>query len=318
MGSIDHNTSQLLTVKQLSERLNISTNFIYKRTCPASADPLPFIPVGRGKRFDLEKVRQHLESRQKNPSSVMFSGTDGIARVNGKAFRRMTRKRFQTGSVRLRKDRKTPWWEGFYWLDIATEDGQLVRKRKSVKLGLQSDVPSKRAALRKLSEILSEINDTNYRPKSAITFRAFVSKYRELKMETKKGTTRHGYEVNIRKHYLPFFGDIQLAEIDTELVQAFINGKAKVEKKMFNTLKNLKWGLSSIFAAALKYGYVKSNPVTGVDLPPEGIREQVVLPTADHLATLMDGLEELTAPWFGFMPSAVCGRAKASPSNIRI
>jgi excisionase family DNA binding protein len=95
-----------LTVKQLAERLNISTNFIYKRTCPGSANPLPFIPVGRGKRFDLEKVRQHLESRQKTPSGVMFSGTDGIARVNGKAFRRMTRKRFQTGSVRLRKDRK--------------------------------------------------------------------------------------------------------------------------------------------------------------------------------------------------------------------
>jgi excisionase family DNA binding protein len=76
MGSIDHNTSQLLTVKQLSERLNISTNFIYKRTYLGSADPLPFIPVGRGKRFDLEKVRQHLEARQKKPSSVMFSGTD--------------------------------------------------------------------------------------------------------------------------------------------------------------------------------------------------------------------------------------------------
>jgi hypothetical protein len=161
-----------------------------------------------------------------------------------------------------------------------------------VKLGLQSDVPSKRAPLRKLSEILSEINDTNYRPKSAITFRGFVSKYRQLKLETKKGTTKHGYEVNIRKHYLPFFADIQLAEIDTELVQAFINGKAKVEKKMFNTLKNLKWGLSSIFAAAMKYGYIKSNSVRGIDLPPEGIREQVVLPTADHLATLTGGLEE--------------------------
>jgi hypothetical protein len=47
---------------------------------------------------------------------------------------------------------------------------------------------------------------------------------------------------------------------------------------------------------AVKYGYVKSNPVRGVDLPPEGIREQVVLPTADHLATLMDGLEEPYSP----------------------
>ena len=40
------------------------------------------------------------------------------------------------------------------------------------------------------------------------------------------------------------------------------------------TLKNLKWGLSSIFRAAMKYGYMTSNPARGADLPPEEVKEQ--------------------------------------------
>jgi hypothetical protein len=59
----------------------------------------------------------------------------------------------------------------------------------------------------------------------------------------------------------------RLAEIDTEQVQASINTKATKEKKSFNTLKNLKWGLNSIFAAAVKFGYIKENPVRNADAP---------------------------------------------------
>jgi integrase len=211
----------------------------------------------------------------------------------------MTRRRFQTGYVRLREDRKQPWWEGFYWLDQVGEDGRITRKRKSVKLGLESDLPTKRSAQRKLSEVLSEINDTNYKPKSAVSFRTFITKYRENKLSNLKDTTKHGYENNIRKHYLPFFGDMLLAEIDTELVQAFIN-KKKTEGKEYNTLHNLKFDLSSIFSAAVKWGYVKENPVTNADLPPKGIEEPVRLPKADHLAQLIEALEEpySTLVWF--------------------
>src|SRR6185437_15399701 len=292
MGPNLNSEHQSLTIKQLATALNISTNWIYKQTAPGCPDPLPYLAIGRGKRFDLERVRQHLESRQNTRANVTLSTTGGIARVNGKAIRRMTRRRFQNGYVRLREDRKQPWWEGFYWSDSIQGDGEITRKRKSVKLGLQEDLPTKRAALRKLSETLSEINDTNYRPKSAMSFRSFIGRYRELKLETKKGTTQHGYENNIRKHYVPFFGDMPLAEIDTESVQAFINRKATKEKKSFNTLKNLKWGLSSIFAAAVKYGYIKENPVRNADLPPKEIREEDKLPTAEHLDTLIAGLEE--------------------------
>ena len=209
----------------------------------------------------------------------------------GKGHFKLKRKRVQTGSIRLREDGDPAWWEGFYREDVITEAGKKSRRRRAVNLGTVKDIRSKKAALQKLAVILEPINQAKCRPKTMMTFRGFVAKYRMLKMANQKGTTVHGYETNIRAHYLPEFGDIQLSEITVEAVQTFINQKAK-EGKAVQTLKNLKWGLSSIFRAAMKYGYMTSNPARGADLPPEGIREQRKLPTGNQLVELINALEE--------------------------
>ena len=131
-----------------------------------------------------------------------------------------------------------------------------------------------------------------------MTFRGFVERYRALKLANKKNTTVHGYETNIRAHYLPVFGDKQLSDISIEEIQTFLNRKA-IEGKAVHTLKNLKWGLSAIFVAAMKYGYMTSNPACGTDLPPERISEQKVLPTFAQLNLLIERLQEpiSTAVW---------------------
>ena len=154
------------------------------------------------------------------------------------------------------------------------------------------------AARAKLAVILDPINDAKHRPKKMMTFRSFIAKYRALKLANQKGTTKHGYETNIRAHYLPEFGDMELSDITIESVQAFLNQKA-IEGKAVRTLKNLKWGLSSIFVAAMKYGYMKSNPARGTDLPPEGIKERHELPSPDQLNRLIERLKEPvgTAVW---------------------
>jgi integrase len=284
-------------VKQLCDQYNVSRSWVYKRTRKGAIDPLPVIRIG-GLKFDVELVRQYIAARQRPATGGTLSASDGNARVNGKGYRSLTRRRFQTGYVRLREDRESKWWEGFYREDVVGESGKIVRKRKSVNLGLLSDIPTKRSAKRQLGEILADINDANYRPRSTVTFSAFVKKYRELKMPTKKGTTQHGYEVNLRKHFIPFFGDMQLSEIDTETVQVFLNQKV-ADGYAYDTLKNLKWGLSSVFSAAVKYKYIKSNPVRSADLPPEGIREEAKLPSASELELLIANLPELlaTAVW---------------------
>ena len=166
-----------------------------------------------------------------------------------------------------------------------------MRRRRGVNLGSLAEVKSEKAALQKLAVILEPINDAKHRPKKMMTFRGFIKKYRTLKLANKKGTTVHGYETNIRAHYLPEFGDMQLSEISIEAVQAFINQKA-IEGKAVQTLKNFKWGLSSIFVAAIKYGYISSNPARGADLPPEPVKERLELPTGDQLVALIERLED--------------------------
>ncbi len=157
-----------------------------------------------------------------------------------------------------------------------------MRKRVAVNLGPLKEIPNEKAARAKLAVILEPINDAKHRPKKMMTFRRFIAKYRALKLANQKGTTMHGYETNIRAHYLPEFGDLELSEISIEAVQAFLNQKAS-EGKAVQTLKNLKWGLSSIFVAAMKYGYMTSNPARGADLPPEEIKEQTGAPDPDQL-----------------------------------
>ena len=117
-------------------------------------------------------------------------------------------------------------------------------------------------------------------------------------MANKKGATVHGYETNIRVHYLPAFGEMRLSLIFIESVQTFLNQKS-IEGKAVQTIKNLKWGLSSIFVAAVKYGYMTSNPAQDTDLPPEQIRERKQFPTFDELSLLIERLQEpiSTAAW---------------------
>jgi site-specific recombinase XerC/predicted DNA-binding transcriptional regulator AlpA len=283
---------QLLTVPELCAVFGVSPAWVYKRTKRGAEDPLPVFRLsGRAIRFDRDKISSYLWTRERYRTDATLDAFDGIARVNGKGKCLLTRKRFQTGSVRLRENRGPAYWEGSYREDIVNEAGKTVRRRRGINLGSLAEVKTERAAQQKLAVILEPINDAKHRPKKMMTFRGFIEKYRTLNLANKKGTTVHGYETNIRAHYLPEFGDMQLSEISIEAVQAFINQKA-IEGKAVQTLKNFKWGLSAIFVAAIKYGYISSNPARGVDLPPEPVKERLELPTGDQLLALIERLED--------------------------
>jgi integrase len=124
-----------------------------------------------------------------------------------------------------------------------------------------------------------------------MTVAEFVeNKYKTLILPVRKSTTRRGYEVVLRRRVLPEFAGSQLAEVTPERVQFFINRKAR--SVGWSTLRNIRTVLSAIFAAAVKYGYLKSNPVRSVELPPEPVKLLPVLPSDKQLARLLDELPE--------------------------
>lgn len=73
--------------------------------------------------------------------------------------------------------------------------------------------------------------------------------------------------------------------------QIFINQK-RLDGKKQQTLKNLKWGLSSIFESAIHFGYLSVNPASRANLPPKEVKEKVKLPTPVDLVRLIEELPE--------------------------
>ncbi len=282
---------QLLSVKDLCALFGVSRDWAYKHSRSNATDPLPCVRLGRLLRFSAQKVRQYLESRRNLDSGGSLQATDGIARVNGRRYRAMARKRFQAGHVRLR-GKRNPYWEGFYREDVLLPDGRVVRKQRTKNLGRRADIPTKRLAQRRLTDIVKELNDEDYRPRPVVTVRDFVEqKYLKLTMPTKKDTTRHGYEVILRKHVLPEIGDRQLTELTGEDIQELVNRKS-ASGLSWNTVRNIKWVLSAVFEAAVKHSYRKSNPARLADLPPEPVQELQPLASDDDLNRLEDSLGE--------------------------
>jgi hypothetical protein len=285
---------KLLTVKGLCSLLDVSPDWVYKRTCRRAADPLPCIRLGKLLRFPAEKVREYLESGHDLDSGDSVRTTDGIARVNGRRYRAMARKRFQAGHVRLR-GKRDPYWEGFYREDVLLPDGRVVRKQRTKNLGRQADIPTKRLAQRRLADIVKELNDEDYRPRPVVTVGDFVEqKYLKLTMPTKKDTTRRSYQVILRKHVLPEIGDRQLTDLTGEDIQELVNRKV-AGGLSWSTVRNIKWVLSAVFEVAVKHNYCRSNPARLVDLPPEPVRELQQLASDEDLNRLEDALEE---PWW--------------------
>jgi integrase/predicted DNA-binding transcriptional regulator AlpA len=285
---------KLLTARELCSLFGLSKSFVYQHTMEGAKHPLPVVRIGeRSVRFDPDKISTYIRSRERHRPSARLGSFDGIVRANRKGKYKLARRRFQNGSVKLRTDRGPAYWQGFYREDIISEAGKTIRARKSVILGSLEDIPNEKVARQKLAVILNPINDNDVKrkPKKMMSFSGFIQKYRALKMANQKGTTVHGYETNIRAHYLPEFGDFELSDITPEDVQTFLNQK-RLEGKAVQTLRNLKWGLSSIFECAIKHGYITSNPAAGADLPPDGVKERPILPTGNQLILLINNLEE--------------------------
>ncbi len=203
----------------------------------------------------------------------------------------MTRKRFQKGHIHLR-GKRDPYWEGFFREDVLLPDGRILRRQRTKNLGRLADVPTKRLAERRLAAVIAELNDPDYRPRPVSTVRDFVEqKYLRLSMPVKKRTTQHSYNVVLSKHVLPDLGDRQLTEVTEEDVQGLVNRKA-ASGLAWNTVKNIRWVLSAVFTAAVKYGYRKSNPAWSVSLPPEPVWALSPLPSDEELNRLEEALDE--------------------------
>ena len=120
------------------------------------------------------------------------------------------RQRNRSGSVVLDKRIKT--WNFFFW-----ENG----KRRSKKIGALSQFPTKASAWRAAKPLRDAVESRVSVSNATPTVNTLVEQYRAEKMP-KRSDTRRSYEVWIRNHILPKWGECALSDVQARPVELWL------------------------------------------------------------------------------------------------
>lgn len=153
-------------------------------------------------------------------------------------------------------------WTGRYLEDTRHPDGRIVRVHKRVYLGSLHDLPTKKAAIRKLEPMLSQINSQSYQPTNVITLSQFILRWEPLAFPQYKPGTQRNFKSALRS-LVPVFGDRQLSDITSESIQRFISTVKSGPSHVRNLVKCLK----AIWTSARTWNYVTHDPFAGLLFP---------------------------------------------------
>src|SRR6266702_1459202 len=133
----------------------------------------------------------------------------------------MARKRYQHGRVCL-KGKKQEKGVGRYREDVVEMNGKPRRVRRSVILGTERELPTKRLAERRLDAILARINCLDYRPSRAATFAEFIERWRAEVLPTQKPSSARAVRSHLRCYITPELGKLRLDQFGVENQQKYI------------------------------------------------------------------------------------------------
>jgi integrase len=185
----------------------------------------------------------------------------------------LARRRWQTGTVYLRKSKKLPdaWW-GRFVETVETEAGP-VRVQRNVRLG---EAGSGEGKLTKplARRVLQTYADTanNYQPhavkvkqmgKGATTFSIFATRWQEEVLINKKASTAAAVKSHLSTALLPEFGKLAMGDVDSERVQTFLNRLAG--RMAAKSVKNVWTTLRIMWNSAVAWKYVEGE--LRVELP---------------------------------------------------
>src|SRR5262245_33344515 len=190
--------------------------------------------------------------------------------------------------------------------------GGSVRKRGSVYYVIyrtpegrqkwESGFPNKASARAHLNEILIEINKGTYTEPKPILFSEFAAEYLSGRLAL-RGSTSAGYASIIRKHLVPHFGKMKIQDIHLESARRFV--KELLPKVSTKTLRNSVTLLRVMLASekdssAIKQGYIRVDPLKGLELP-SPISKEIVPPTAEQVWKLIETATEMKSIGHGMI-----------------
>jgi integrase len=148
------------------------------------------------------------------------------------------------------------------WVDVI-QNGRVARALKTITIGAMG----KREAQSKAREIMSTINRADYVITSQINVGRFLDEYTAMHVARLAASTRAKYSNHLKNHIRPAFEKLMLCDVQTLLVQKWLDAKAApgADGKpglSWATRTDIRNILSSVFTKAIEWGRWKDqNPI---------------------------------------------------------
>jgi len=171
---------------------------------------------------------------------------------------------------------------------VVLANGTIGTVLRNVVIAEVRDVPTRRQAQALLDEKLRGLNQGSHRPQAIVTFKEFVEEHWEQKLlPTFKPSTSDVYRILLRKHLLPYFGEMHLCDIGRADVQAFVVEKDKAGLS-WNSVKHLRNLVSRILRTAEEWSYVSTNAARGARLPAKQLSPPPKVLTPEQVRALLE------------------------------
>lgn len=164
--------------------------------------------------------------------------------------------------------------------DAAT--GRLIRKSITGK--------TRQEVSRKMTDLLSKVQAGNYIEPSSMTVEQWFGDWLEGRRPHIEEKTYKGHELMIRRHIVPTFGKVRLADLRTRDVQKLINQKMESGLSV-RTVKYIYTTLNQGFKQAIRERIVTFNPMEAVELPKLRRKEMEIL-TPQEMASFLEAAKE--------------------------
>ena len=200
-------------------------------------------------------------------------------------------RKYQNGKLQTRDDVARPYY--FIRVTLPVIDGvtgKPTKKRVDEKLGFL-DAISRDQAMQLRAQTLELVNAHRTIAQSQITFRDLARRYLDIYVPTLGFGTRKKYQLQIKNHLLPAFGDMRLCEIDRPAVQKFL--LSKKDSLGWWSRIDLKGILSGMFTVAQDWKlYEGENPTEKIRIGRKiAVYEKRIL-TGEQIVAILAALDD--------------------------
>jgi integrase len=280
------------------------------RTCLSGGGLRSESELTNAKRLSIQFPREKKESSSSRPGTQGWSRSDGQNNSHGAARTRTSggesslgeeEKRERAaplgGGAMARRRKRSSYQKGYVFprktanglqhvirFRVRKADGSFKHLAETVRS------PRKKDAERVLAERLREVNRGDTLP-ADVTFEEFADTHWETYLQQNtKPSTRAVYKSNLKKHLLPVFGEMLLAEITAVSVMTFLAEKQQAGLSP-KTLLNLYVLLQKMLNLAVDLELTRVNPMKRVPKPKVQRKEKPAL-TPTQLRAVIEAVPE--------------------------